>query len=151
MRIQLITIRKGRDKALSTNTAKRPEFLQKMMAAAPAPRHEPEVEEADKSLKEMRLAIPTPMLDVVFRDGKVRSFSYAYLSEVEFEPGDTLTLKFTSGAAIIVEGRGLARHRQSVRLHRADELKEGSEIELELDGRGIAVIEKIHITEGEMK
>ena len=39
------TIHRGRDLALSTNTAKRPELLRKMMATD-APRHEPEVEEA---------------------------------------------------------------------------------------------------------
>src|ERR1700753_2788730 len=99
-----------------------------MMATA-GPRHEPEVEEAEKSLKEARLAISTPMLDLVFRDGKVRSFSYAYLAEGEFEAGDTLTLKFSTGAAVIVDGRGLARYRQSVRLHRADEIRECRESE----------------------
>jgi hypothetical protein len=119
------------------------------MMATDAPRHEPEVEEAEESLKEARLAIPTPMLDLVFRSGKVRSFSYAYLSEVEFEPGDTLTLKFTSGAEVIVEGRGLAYHRRQVRLHRADEIRECPETELELEGQGISQVEKIHITEGE--
>jgi hypothetical protein len=131
---------------LSTNTAKRPDFLEKMMATAP--RHEPEIEEAEKPVKEKRLAIPTPMLDVVFRDGTVESLSYAYLKRVRFVPGDTLVLKFASGETVVIEGRGLARHRQSVRLHRADELREGSEIELEQDGKGLAVIEKIHITEG---
>lgn len=134
---------------MSTSTAKRPEFLQKMMAAAPGPRHEPEVEEAEESLKQTRPAIPTPMLDLTFRDGTVESLSYAYLKRVRFVPGDTLVLEFASGETVVIEGRGLARHRQSVRLHRADELKEGSEIELEQDGKGIAVIEKIYITEGE--
>lgn len=132
----------------AAKTAKRPEFLEKMMATA-GPRHEPEVEEAEKSLKEMRGAIPTPMLDVVFRNGKVRSFSYAYLSEVEFEPGDTLTLRFTSGAAVIIEGRNLTRHRQQVRLHRADEIRECSESELGLEGDGIEQVERIYITEGD--
>ena len=134
---------------MSTNaakTVKRPEFLQKMMETA-GPRHEPEVEEAERALKEMRGAVPTPMLDLVFRDGKVRSFSYAYLSEVEFEPGDTLTLKFTSGAAVIVEGRNLGRHRQSVRLHRADEIRECSGSELGIEGEGISQVERIQITE----
>ena len=68
---------------------------------------------SDPLERDARLAIPTPMLDIVLRSGKVRSFSYAYLAEVEFEPGDTLTLKFTSGATIICEGRDLTRHRQS--------------------------------------
>ncbi len=131
---------------MGTNTAKRPEFLEKMMAS---PRHEPEVEEAHDQLKEARLAIPTPMLDIVFRNGKVRSFSYAYLAEVEFEPGDTLTLKFTSGPTVIAEGRGLTRYRQSVRLHRLGELRECSDSELVLLSEGVAQIEKILITEGD--
>jgi len=84
-----------------------------------------------------------------FRSGKVRSFSYAYLAEVEFEPGDTLTLKFTSGVEVVVDGRGLDRHRQQVRLHRADEIRESSESELELDGEGISQVERILITEGD--
>jgi hypothetical protein len=131
---------------LSTEALKRPEYLRKMMNTSP--RDEPEVQDA-KSLKEARGAIPTPMLDIIFRNGKVRSFSYAYLAEVEFEPGDTLTLKFTSGAEIIVEGRGLDRIRQSVRLHRADEIEECPEIELVSEKEGILQVEKIYITEGD--
>jgi hypothetical protein len=134
---------------LSTNTkAKRPEFLENLMIG---PRHEPEVEEAERSLKEVRGAVPTPMLDIVLRDGKVRSFSYAYLSEIEFDPGDTLTLKFTTGAEIVVEGRGLKHHRQQVRLHRADEIRECSESELALQAEGESQVERIHITEGDMR
>lgn len=113
------------------------------------PRLEPEVEEAERSLKESRPAMPTPMLDVVFRSGKIRSFSYAYLSEVEFEPGDTLTLKFSNGATVFVEGRGLARHRVQVRQHRAEAIQESSESELALDSEGVSQVERIHITEGE--
>src|ERR1700733_12257713 len=113
------------------------------------PKHEPETEEAEQTLKEARLALITPMLDVVFRSGKMRSFGYAYLSEVEFEPGDTLTLKFTSGAQVVIEGRGLARHRQQVRLHRASEIRESSESELELEGKNVSQVERIHITEGD--
>jgi hypothetical protein len=89
------------------------------------------------------------MLDVAFRDGTIRSFSYAHLKEVEFEPGDTITLKFTDGAEVMAEGRGLARARQDVRHHRADEIRECSESELLLQGEGVSQIEKIYITEGE--
>ena len=131
------------------NTAiKRPAHLRDILDKV-SPRHEPEVEDAERSLKEMRGAVPTPMLDVVFRTGLVRSFNYAYLSEVEFKPGDTLTVKFTTGAEILVEGRGLARLRQSVRLHRADEIRESSESELALLGDGISQVESIYITEGD--
>jgi len=132
---------------LSTNTAKRPDFLNKLVSTA-LPRHEPEVEEA-QSLKESRPAMPTPMLDVVFRDGKIRSFNYAYLSEIEFEPGDELTLKFSNGAVVIIEGRGLARHREQIRHHRADGIRESAESELALLDDGISQVERITITEGD--
>ena len=134
---------------MSTNTAKRPEFLQKMMATPP--RHEPEVEEAERTLKEMRGAVPTPMLDVLFRNGKARSFGYAFLKEVEFDPGDTLTLKFVGGEEVIIEGRGLGRLRQSVRLHRADEIRECADGELGIEGEDITQVECITITEGDMR
>lgn len=127
---------------------RRPSVVDKILQH-PAPRYEPEVEEAQQSLKETRLAVATPMLDIIFRDGRIRSFSYAYLAEVEFEPGDTLTLKFTSGAAIVAEGRGLARHRQLVRLHRADEIRECPESELALLADEGSQVERITITEGE--
>ena len=132
---------------MATNAAKRPEFLEKMMATV-TPRHEPEVEEA-QSLKESRPAMPSPMLDLVFRDGKIRSFSYAYLAEVEFEPGDKLTLKFSNGAVIIVEGRGLGRHRVQVRLHRAEAIQESPENELEHGLEEISQVDRIYITEAD--
>jgi hypothetical protein len=131
---------------LSTNTAKRPEFLQNLI---PTPKHEPEVEEAERALKEMRGAVPTPMLDFAFRDGRMRSFSYALLKEVDFVPGDTITLKFIGGEEVIIEGRGLWRHRQSLRLHRADEIRECTEAELMQDGQGVSQVERILITEGD--
>ncbi len=131
---------------MAETNLKRPAHLREILDKV-GPRHEPEVEEA--TLKEARLAIPTPMLDVVFRTGLVRSFNYAYLSEVEFRPGDTLTIKFTTGVEIVIEGRGLKRHRQQVRLHRADEIRECSESELALLGDGVSQVESIHITEGD--
>lgn len=130
------------------NTAvKRSAHLEDILARNSKPRHEPEVEEA--ALKEARLAIPTPMLDVIFRDGRIRSFSYAYLKEVGFAPGDTVTLKFADGVEVIVEGRALNYPRQQVRLHRAAEIRECSESELALEREGASQVEKITITEGE--
>jgi hypothetical protein len=41
------------------------------------------------------------------------------------------------------------RYRQSVRLHRADEIRESSESELEMDGDGVSQVERILITEGD--
>ena len=115
------------------------------------PRHEPETEEAE-SLKESRPHMQAPMLDIALRNGMIRSFNYAYLSEVEFKPGDTLIIKFTSGAEVIIEGRGLGRHRQQVRLHRADEIRESLESELQLQQEeGLTQVERITITEGDMR
>lgn len=131
----------------SSAAIKRPAHVEELLARA-RPRHEPEVEE---TIKEARLAIPTPMLDVIFRNGRIRSFSYAYLSEVEFEPGDTLVLKFTNGAEVIAEGRGLNYHRQQVRLHRAAEIRECSESELALQREEVSQVERITITEGDMR
>jgi hypothetical protein len=36
-----------------------------------------------------------------------------------------------------------------VRLHRADEIRESSESELEMDGDGVSQVERILITEGD--
>ena len=132
---------------MAEQITKRSRQLEDILSKA-APRHEPEVEEA-QSLKESRPAIPTPMLDVTFRDGRIRSFNYAYLSEVAFVPGDTLTLRFSNGTVLVAEGRGLARHRQQVRLHRADEIRESTESELALEAEGLSQVERISITEGD--
>lgn len=133
---------------MADSNLKRPAHLREILDKV-GPRHEPEVEDAERSLKEVRGAVPTPMLDVMFRNGKARSFGYAFLKEVEFDPGDTLTLKFVGGEEIIIEGRGLARLRQSVRLHRADEIRESSESELALQVEGVSQVESIYITEGD--
>jgi len=131
----------------STEKTRRAKFLADAMSTGP--RYEPEVEDAAHAHKDTRIAIPTPMLDIVRRDGSIRSFSYAHLTEVEFEPGDTITLKFTNGAEVIAEGSGLARTRKQVRLHRADEIRECSPSELLLQGEGVSRVEKIYITEAE--
>jgi hypothetical protein len=122
-------------------------FLADLMSTGP--RHEPEVKEAERTHKETRIAIPTPMLDIALRDGSIRSFSYAHLKEVGFKPGDTITLKFTDGTEVIAEGRGLARARHDVRLHRTDEIRECSQSELLLQAEGVSLVEKIYITEGD--
>jgi hypothetical protein len=135
---------------LAESTTLRSPHLRDILNKA-RPKHEPETQDAEESLRESRPAMPTPMLDFVFRNGKVRSFNYAYLAEVEFEPGDTLILKFSNGATVFVEGRGLARHRVQVRLHRAESINECSESELALEMDGISQVERIHITEGDEK
>jgi hypothetical protein len=115
------------------------------------PRHEPETEGARESLKESRPAIPTPMLDVAFRDGRIVSFNYAYLRQVDFEPGDTLTLTFGDERVVRIEGRNLARHRGQIRLHRADEICEGTAAEELMIAEGEPHISRIEILEKEQE
>ena len=91
-------------------------------------------------------------IHAVYESGVFRPLESVELperTEVEFEPGDTLTLRFTNGAEVIAEGRGLSRARQQVRLHRADEIRECAESEMTLQAEGVSQVEKIYITEGE--
>jgi hypothetical protein len=107
---------------------------------------EPEVQEARDAHKEARIAIPTPMLDIIFRDGRIVSFNYSYLRRVDFEPGDTVKLIFTDGMRVIIEGKNLRRLRQQIRLHRADEILEGSDLEETLRAEDEPHISRIEIT-----
>jgi hypothetical protein len=112
-------------------------------------RDEPETEEARKAHKEARIAISTPMLDVGLQNGRIVSFNYSYLKRVEFEPGDTLTLIFSDGTTVTIEGRNLKRLRQQIRLHREDEIVEGTELEEALRAEGEPHISRITITTAE--
>jgi hypothetical protein len=87
---------------------------------------------ASDAVKEARLAIPTPMLDVIFKDGSIASFNYSYLRRVDFKPGDSVFLTFADATVVAIEGRNLRRIRDQIRLHRADEIQEGRESEEEL-------------------
>lgn len=100
-----------------------------------------------ESLKEARPAIFTPMLDVVLKDGRISSFNYAYLRQVDFEPGDTLTLRFADGVKVTLVGRNLGEHRQQIRLHRADKICEGTEAEETLKPQHEPHISAIEISE----
>ncbi len=128
---------------MDTDVKPRGSVVQKILQK---PRHEPETEGTRESLKESRPAIPTPMLDLAFRDGRIQSFNYAYLKEVDFEPGDTLTLTFADERVVRIEGRNLARHRGQIRLHRADEMCEGTEAEGLMRGEGEPYISRIEIS-----
>ena len=105
------------------------------------------MEETRESLKESRPAIPTPMLDVAFRGGRIKSFSYAHLKQVDFEPGDTLTLTFADDAKVRITGRNLRRHRSQIRLHRADEICEGTQAEGLAAGEDEPHVSRIEVVE----
>jgi hypothetical protein len=110
---------------------------------------EPEVQEARDAHKEARIAIPTPMLDIIFKDGRIVSFNYSYLRRVDFEPGDSVKLIFTDGMRVSIEGRNLRRLREQIRLHRADEILEGNEQEEMLKAEDEPHIFRIEITAAE--
>jgi hypothetical protein len=133
---------------LAETRAKRSPQLEQLLDRA-RPRHEPEVLEAREAFAECRPAIAAPMLDIVFKSGRIRSFNYAYLRELDFEPGDRLTMRFADGREVVTEGRDLERLRQQVRLHRASEIRECTESEGMLKVAGESHIERISIKGGE--
>ena len=102
-------------------------------------------------MKDSRAAIPTPMLDVVFKGGAIVSFSYAYLTRIDFDPGGRLALHFGDDV-VVIEGRNLFDMRQKLRLHQADAIAEGVEAEGALKPESSAHVERIQIvSEREMK
>ena len=96
-------------------------------------------------LKDARLAIPTPMLDLVMSDGQVESFSYAYLSRVRFDPRGRLRLYFGDDVAVL-EGRNMTDIRQKIRMHKASEVYEGIEAEEALKPESAVHIERIYLS-----
>jgi hypothetical protein len=101
--------------------------------------------EPQEVLRDARASLPTPMLDLVMRSGHVESFNYAYLARVSFDPKGRLLLFFGDDVAVI-EGRNLLDVRQSVRLHRTNEVCEGTEAEERLKPEGAAHIERMYVT-----
>jgi hypothetical protein len=86
------------------------------------------------------------MLDIRFADGRIVTFSYAYFTRMEYQPGDTLRLWF-GGAEVEVKGRRLARLRETLAEHRARSIQEGTEAEEGLKPEDAAHIERIEIQE----
>ena len=133
---------------MADNHARRASVVERLIQR-PAQKVGEATDESPESLKQTRLAISTPMLDVIFKDGRIRSFNYSYLREVDFEPGDLIILKFSDKTKVTIDGRNLKRHRQQIRLHRADEIHEGTEGEAALKTEDEEHISRIEITEGE--
>jgi len=95
-----------------------------------------------------RQAIPTPMLDIKLSGGDIESFSYAYLTQVSFTPGDTLTLYFGE-TKVVIDGQNLRDTRDRIRLHKEDWVQEGTEAEGDLKPDGAAHVSRIEIEKGE--
>jgi hypothetical protein len=86
------------------------------------------------------------MLDVVFRSGSIVSFSYAYLTRIDFEPADRLALHFGDDV-VVIEGRNLRNLREKVRMHKASEIQEGTDAEDALKPESASHIERIRIVD----
>lgn len=100
--------------------------------------------EPREASKDVRPAVPTPMLDLVLATGEIESFAYAYLTRVSFDPSGTLTLHFGEDK-VVIEGRNLRDIRQKVRLHKADEIAEGSGREGDLGPEGAPHVDNIRL------
>jgi hypothetical protein len=105
-----------------------------------------EEEQVREAVKDARPAIPTPMLDVVFRSGAIVSFSYAYLTRIDFDPSGKLALCFGDDV-VVIEGRNLFTMRDKLRMHKASEIQEGDDAEDELKPESAAHVERIRIVD----
>jgi hypothetical protein len=126
---------------LESDTKSRPSVLTKILGSQPEQSGPAEPRESGKGARQ---AIDTPMLDVALHDGRIESFSYAYLTRVSFTPGDRLVLHF-GGDRVLIEGRNLHEIRQRIRLHREDLVVEGIEAESALKPESAAHIDSIAI------
>jgi hypothetical protein len=120
----------------------RPSTLEKILGAKVA--SDLEDSEPRESVKDMRAAIASPMLDVVFKSGSIVSFSYAYLTQIEFDPKGRMSMHFGDDV-VVINGRNLQEVRQKVRLHKADEIVEGVEAEDALKPENASHIDRIEI------
>lgn len=115
-----------------------------------APRHEPEVEEAEVrdafddggyTKTRGREAI---MLDVRKANGQRHAMSYAYLTRIDYEPGDLMKLHFAD-EVVQVRGRRLADLYSRLMDHRVVAIQEGTLAEEGLKPEGAAHIDRLEI------
>lgn len=109
------------------------------------PRHEPEVAEAMDVYEEARARSREAfMLELRFKDGKVRNFDYGHLSESEFTPQDKIVLRF-GGKEVTAEGKNLRAVYTSITEHRRRFIHEGTDEEEAGKPEAAAHIDKIEI------
>lgn len=96
------------------------------------------------AVRDMRPALPAPMLDVVFKSGAIVSFAYAYMTRIDFDPEGRLDLHFGDDV-VAIQGRNLFDMREKLRMHRASEIREGVEAEEALKPENAAHVERIEI------
>lgn len=122
--------------------------VERLLGKTP-PRHEPEVEafreafEDDGDDPKARGRAPV-MLDVRKANGDRHAMSYAYLTQVDFEPGDRMKLHF-AGQVVQLQGRRLLPLYERLRDHRQPALQEGTDAEEALKPETATHIERIEI------
>jgi hypothetical protein len=118
-----------------------------------APRHEPEVEQANDGIRDAFDAddtLPTArgrsavMLDCRKANGQRHAMSYAYLTQIDFEPGDRLKLHF-AGQVVQIGGRRLRPLYQRLLEHRVHAIQEGTDAEEGLKPDDAPHIERLEI------
>lgn len=90
------------------------------------------------------------MLDVRKANGACYGMSYAYLTRIDFEPGDMLKLHFAD-AVLQVGGRQLGELYRRLLEHRVDMIQEGTEADEALKPDDASHIDRIQLfaqTEG---
>lgn len=84
------------------------------------------------------------MLKLIFATGRSVSLSYAYLTQVEFNPGDVLGIRF-GRVVVTVSGRRLERIAEDLLEHRVRHIQEGTEAEEGLKPADAAHVDEIKI------
>lgn len=112
---------------------------------AARPRHEPEVEDAIDAYEEARARSREAfMLELRFKDGKIRNFDYGHLRESEFVPQDKIVLRFGS-KEVTAEGKNLRAVYTSITEHRRRFIHEGTDEEEAGKSETSAHIDKIEV------
>lgn len=114
------------------------------------PRHEPEVEAGGIRDAFDEDAIPKSrgraaiMLDLRKANGQCYGMSYAYLTRIEFDPGDRMKLHF-AGEVVQIQGRRLRPLYQRLLEHRVHAIQEGTDAEEGLKPDEATHIERLDI------
>ena len=113
----------------------------------PAPRHEPETQEAmDAYDKAHAISREALMLELRLASGKIVSFPYMSLREAMYSPEGIIEMKFDA-KRVTAEGRNLHRLHESIIQHRQRFIQEGTDIERGLKDADAVHVERIVITD----
>ena len=116
---------------MDSDSKRAPSAVERLLGKSP-PRHEPEVEGIRDSFDDE--AMPTArgraavMLDLRKANGDRHAMSYAYLMQIDYEPGDRMKLHFAR-QVVQIEGRRLKPLYQRLLDHRVHAIQEGSDTE----------------------